>query len=227
MRFAYSLKQKVKIAVLLFFIMTCSILIRILEDKSVKNMNESFISLYNDRLVPAMDLYHIVENLYARRDMIENVLYSNAQAYQIDLRGNLARYNHNIDSLMNKYEKTYLVQQEKVQLEDLKKSLSAIITMEQRLVGNIYANQATAALELYESKGKKLFSSGTVQLTRLIDTQKQVGNEIITHTERIISGSKIYSNLQLALAILIGILIVGILFTSNVVNIRNDKYNLN
>ncbi len=99
--------------------------------------------------------------------------------------------------------------------------------MEQRLVGNIYANQATAALELYESKGKKLFSSGTVQLTRLIDTQKQVGNEIITHTERIISGSKIYSNLQLALAILIGILIVGILFTSNVVNIRNDKYNLN
>jgi hypothetical protein len=227
MRFAYSIQQKVKIAVLLFFIMTCSILIRILEDKSVKNMNESFISLYNDRLVPAMDLYHIVENLYARRNIIESVLYTNVQAHQLDLRGNLARYNRNIDSLVNKYEKTYLVQQEKVQLQDLKKNLKSIMTMEQRLVNHVYNNQSAVALNDYERQGKAMFSNATNYLTKLIDTQKQVGNEIITDTERIVSGSKIYSNLQLALAILIGILIVGILFTSNVVNIRNDKFNLN
>jgi hypothetical protein len=207
--------------------MTCSILIRILEDKSVKNMNESFISLYNDRLVPAMDLYHIVENLYARRNIIESVLYTKAEAYQLDLRGNLVRYNRNIDSLVNKYEKTYLVQQEKVQLQDLKKNLKDIMAMEQRLVSDIYNNQTPAAINRYERQGKAMFSNASNYLTKLIDTQKQVGNEIITDTERIVSGSKIYSNLQLALAILIGILIVGILFTSNVVNIRNDKYNLN
>lgn len=190
-------------------------------------MNESFITLYNDRLIPAMDLYHIVENLYARRSSIENVLYSNAPATDPGLRQNLSRYTHNIDSLVNKYEKTYLVQQEKVQLQDLKQNLNAILRMEQELVAQIYQNQGAAALKLYETKGKNLFSSATAHLTRLIDTQKQVGNEIIEHTERIVSGTKIYSNLQLALAILIGILIVGILFTSNVVNIRNDKYNLN
>lgn len=227
MRFAYSVKQKVKIAVLLFFIMTCSVLIRILEDKSVKNMNESFITLYNDRLIPAMDLYHIVENLYARRNIIESVLYSNAVADELGLKHNLSRYNHNIDSLLQKYEKTYLVQQEKVQLQDLKQNLSSILRMEQDLVSNIYNNQAAAALRLYEGRGKRMFSSATMHLTKLIDTQKQVGNEIIDQTEKIVSGTKIYSNLQLALAILIGILIVGILFTSNVVNIRNDKYNLN
>lgn len=212
---------------LLFFIMTCSVLIRILEDKSVKNMNESFITLYNDRLVPAMDLYHIVENLYARRNIIESVLYSNAAANELGLKQNLSRYNHNIDSLLQKYEKTYLVQQEKVQLQDLKQNLSLILRMEQDLVSNIYNNQAAAALALYERQGKRMFSSATMHLTKLIDTQKQVGNEIIEQTEKIVSGTKIYSNLQLALAILIGILIVSILFTSNVVNIRNDKYNLN
>lgn len=190
-------------------------------------MNESFISLYNDRLVPAMDLYHIVENLYARRNIIESVLYTKAEAYQLDLHGNLVRYNRNIDSLVNKYEKTYLVQQEKVQLQDLKKNLKDIMAMEQRLVSDIYNNQTPAAINLYERQGKAMFSNASNYLTKLIDTQKQVGNEIITDTERIVSGSKIYSNLQLALAILIGILIVGILFTSKVVNIRNDKYNLN
>lgn len=227
MRFAYSLKQKAKIAVLLFFIMTCSVLIRILEDKSVKNMNESFITLYNDRLIPAMDLYHIVENLYARRNSIENVLYSKAPATDRGLRQNLSRFTHNIDSLVNKYEKTYLVQQEKVQLQDLKQNLKGILRMEQELVAQIYNNQGASALQLYETQGKDLFSGANAHLTKLIDTQKQVGNELIEHTERIVSGTKIYSNLQLALAILIGILIVGILFTSNVVNIRNDKYNLN
>lgn len=227
MRFAYSLKQKVKIAVLLFFIMTCSVLIRILEDKSVKNMNESFVTLYNDRLIPAMDLYHIVENLYARRNIIENILYSRAAAIDLDLKQNLSRYNHNIDSLLKKYEKTYLVQQEKVQLQDLKQNLSSILAMEQKLVSNIYNNQAASALQIYENQGKRLFSSATMHLTKLIDTQKQVGNEINEQTEKIVSGTKIYSNLQLVLAIMIGILIVGILFTSNVVNIRSDKYNLN
>lgn len=227
MRFAYSLKQKVKIAVLLFFIMTCSVLIRILEDKSVKNMNESFITLYNDRLIPAMDLYHIVENLYARRNIIESVLYSSSAAEDLNLKQHLGRYNHNIDSLLKKYEKTYLVQQEKVQLQDLKENLRSMLLMEQRLVSNIYNNQASAALQLYENQGKGLFSKATSHLTKLIDTQKQVGNEIIEQTERIVSGTKIYSNLQLVLAILIGILIVGILFTSNVVNIKSDKYNLN
>lgn len=227
MRFAYSIKQKAKIAILLFFVMTCSILIRILEDKSVKNMNDSFISLYNDRLIPAMDLYHMVENLYARRNIIESVMYSAAKAQQLKLRDNLSEYNSNIDSLMKKYEKTYLVQQEKVHLQDLKKSLNATFLMEQDLVNHIYNNQPETALRIYESKGKPLFTKTTAHLSALVDTQKQVGNEIIEHTERIVSGTKLYSSLQIALAILIGILIVGILFTSNVVNIRNDKFNLN
>lgn len=227
MRFAYSIKQKVKIAVLLFFIMTCSILIRILEDKSVKNMNESFISLYNDRLIPAMDLYHIVDNLYARRSTLENVLYANGSAEAIGLQSRTGQYNHNIDSLLKKYEKTYLVQQEKVHLHDLKRDLQLALAVEKDVLYYIYNNETAAGRSLYELKGKDLFSKAATQLTRLIDTQKQVGNEIITHTERIVSGTKIYGNLQLALAILIGILIVGILFTSNVVNIRNDKFNLN
>lgn len=227
MRFAYSIKQKARIAILLFFVMTCSILIRILEDKSVKNMNDSFISLYNDRLIPAMDLYHMVENLYARRNIIESVLYSAAKAQQVNLRENLSEYNTNIDSLMKKYEKTYLVQQEKVHLQDLKKSLNVTLVMERDLVNNIYNNQPETALAIYESKGKPLFTKTTAHLSALVDTQKQVGNEIIEQTERIVSGTKLYSSLQIALAILIGILIVGILFTSNVVNIRNDKFNLN
>jgi len=227
MRFAYSIKQKFQIAVLLFFVMACSILIRILEDKSMSNMNASFVTLYNDRLIPAMDLYHIVDNVYSRKNMMESVVYANTSAEKVNLKGKLAVYNKNIDSLLSKYEKTYLVEQEKTHLKQLKQSLQSLLLMEQRLLSEIYRQESSAALALYESQAKPLFFKTTQHLTAMIDTQKQVGNEIIKHTENIVSGTKIYSNLQLALAILIGILIVGILFTSNVVNIRNDNFRMN
>jgi hypothetical protein len=207
--------------------MACSILIRILEDKSVNKMNASFISLYNDRLVPAMDLYHVVENVNARKNLIESVIYSNATVSQMNLKGKLTGYNANIDSLIRKYEQTYLVQQEKKDLMQLKQSLQRILLMEQKLLNYIHNQEAEMVLNFYETTGKQMFLNTTDHLSRLIDTQTKVGNDIIKQTERIVSGTKIYSNLQLALAIFIGVLIVGILFTSNVVNIRNDNFNLN
>jgi hypothetical protein len=227
MRFAYSLKQKFQIAVLLFFVMACSILIRILEDKSMSNMNASFVSLYNDRLVPAMDLYHIVDNVYSKKNLIESVVYTKTAAQEVNLRSRLGGYNKNIDSLLVKYEKTYLVKQEQLQLKDLKQNFQIMLKMEQQLLSQIYKQEKAAALTLYERDTEPIFLKTTAHLTAMIDTQKQVGKEIIKHTENIVSGTKIYSNLQLALAILIGILIVSILFTSNVVNIRNDNFRMN
>ena len=56
-----------KIAGLLFCIMACTLLIRFLEDKSVKNMNKSFVSMYNDRLIPATDLFFVAEHTYQKK----------------------------------------------------------------------------------------------------------------------------------------------------------------
>jgi hypothetical protein len=50
---------------------------------------------------------------------------------------------------------------------------------------------------------------------------------LIKDSEFAVSGTRIYSSLQLALAIIIGILIVAIVFASNVVKIPNDKFKLN
>ncbi|RYF20183.1 MAG: hypothetical protein EOO42_12885, partial [Flavobacteriales bacterium] len=58
--------------------MCCTLLIRFLEDKSVKKINESFISMYNDRLVPATDLYLIAENLYHKNTILQDALAENS-----------------------------------------------------------------------------------------------------------------------------------------------------
>jgi hypothetical protein len=227
MRFAYSLKQKVKIATLLFFVMTCSILITILEEKSINKMNESFRSLYNDRLIPAMDLFQVVEIVYSKKSLLEELIYrDNTKDLSISA-STLKRYNFTIDSLIGKYEKTFLVQKEKELLLLLKHQLSDLVATEQDIMQLLTSGNKSEANHLFEVSGQVTADRIVKNVSNLMRTQKQVGTEIITDTAFVVSGSRIYSNLQIALAVVIGILIVGILFTSNVVYIKNDKFNLN
>ena len=228
MRFAYSIKQKVKIASLLFCVMACTILIRFLEDKSVKDMNESFVSMYKDRLIPATDLFYVAQNTYAKRSLLESALYTqlggtNHRALVDQIEG----FHMVIDSLIKKYEKTFLVDQEKQHLIELKDRLDNTAKVDAQLLDLLGRKDFDKAGGLYENAGR-ISSDRTIQkLSELMGIQTRVGEELIRDSAYMVSGSKIYSALQVALAIVIGVLIVGIVFTSNVVKINNEKFNLN
>lgn len=229
MKFAYSIKQKMKIATLLFAIMACMILIRFLEDKSVKSMNESFVSMYNDRLVPATDLFYIAENVYAKRYALDSFLYYGTPelANVEQLKTQFLKLNAGIDTLIHKYEKTFLVKSEKEQLIALKNRLLSSIETEGNIIALSISHTLADGRKLYETVGRETSRKTLDKLTDLMRIQTQVGQELIQNSEFMVSRSNLYSTLQVALAILIGILIVGILSASNVVQIRNDKFNLN
>lgn len=229
MRFAYSIKQKMKIAVLLFCIMACTILIRFLEDKSVKSMNKSFVSLYNDRLVPATDLFYIAAYVDKKRSLLEESLYAPAARpiNEVDLRKKLSRINLSIDSLIKDYEKTFFVKQEKQKMAELKSWLKGHIATENKLLNVIATQGPDQARVVYDTFGRNAPGEIIQKLSELMRIQRQVGEELTKDTAFMVSGNKVYSSFQLGLAILIGILIVGIVFTSNVVKINEEKFNLN
>lgn len=217
-----------KIAVLLFAVMTCSILIRLLEDKSVADMNESFVSMYNDRLIPATDLFYVAEYIQEKRVFIEEAIYSDpSDVISGNLHIQISRYDASIDSLIAKYQKTFLVKQEKDQLIELKKRLYQSAQLESKALGLIMNHNKMGARDLYEQAGKKASKKAIEQLSALMGTQRTVGQELLKDSEFMVSGSKLYSTLQVTLAIFIGILIVGIVFTSNLVKINNEKFHLN
>jgi hypothetical protein len=228
MRFAYSIKQKMKIAVLLFCIMACTLLIRFLEDKSVKSMHESFVSMYNDRLIPATDLFYVAEIAYLKKSLFEEALYGPEHLFNpSELKDTLGRLNISIDSLITKYGRTFLVKQEKEQLSELQKGLLGTIGIEKKILAASAAKGMGQARKLYESEGRESSKTTIKKISELMNIQKQIGEELIRDSAFMVSGSKLYSAFQVALAIVIGILIVGIVFTSNVVKINNDKFNLN
>ena len=222
MKFAFSLKNKLKIAFLLFCIMCCTLLIRFLEDKSVNKINESFISMYNDRLVPATDLYFVAENLYHKNTILQDALVDN-ESHSSNSQSQIKKHNQKIDSVINKYELTLLVKQEKAFLKDLKIALN----IQEQLEGKILALTGNERKQIYESIGRTATAQTLTKLSALIKIQSKVGDELIRDSKIFVSGTKIYSTFQGILAVFIGIMIVSIISASNMVKIQNDKFNLN
>ncbi|WP_316736642.1 MCP four helix bundle domain-containing protein [Pedobacter aquatilis] len=222
MKFAFSIKNKIKIAFLLFCIMCCTLLIRFLEDKSVTKINDSFISMYNDRLVPATDLFFIAENLYHKNSLLQDAFGSD-KTNSSTIISKIEGHNRKIDSVINKYELTFLVKQEKAFLNDLKNALKTQHQMELQLF-NVAEDEAE---RIYETVGRKTFAQTLTQLSKLIKIQSKVGDELIKDSKIFVSGTKVYSFFQVLLAIAIGALIVNIVSASNVVKVQQDKFNLN
>jgi len=224
MKFAFSLRNKLKTAFLLFCIMCCTLMIRFLEDKSVEKINDSFISMYNDRLIPATDLYFIAENLYYKNAILQELLLGNDAAEGSTMLVNMNKHNRKIDSVINKYELTFLVKQEKNYLNEFKKALLVQQRIEAKMLNMASAEEGRS---IYESTGKKAVNQTLAKLSALIKIQSKVGNELIKGSRIFVSGTKVYSTLQVILAIVIGIMIVNIVSASNMVKITNDKFNLN
>jgi len=225
MKIAHTVKQKTTIAMLLFGVMGCTILIRVLEDKSIKDMNASFISLYNDRLIPATDLFYLAENIYAKRYILGTLIEQPELAPQ-DLVWRLKKHNTNINGLINKYEKTFLTPQEKQNLNELKTKLGQHEIIEKEIISK-NTIQPNHSKILFETSGLNSFNAISQELAELTQIQSKVGEELLKDTKYLVSGSNIYSAIQFALAIIIGILIVAIIFASNVVKTANQKFNLN
>jgi len=221
MKFAFSLKNKLKVAFLLFCIMCCTLLIRFLEDKSVTKINESFISMYNDRLVPATDLFFIAENLYHKNAILQDAFSNGIQPSGSIL--NISKHNRKIDSVINKYELTLLVKQEKAFLSDLKNALD----IQQKLEHKMLTLSGSEGKNVYELVGRSAATQTLNKLSALIKIQSKVGDELIKDSKIFVSGTKIYSTFQGILAVIIGIMIVSIISASNIVKIQNDKFKLN
>jgi len=227
MNLPFSYQQKIKIAILLFCIMVCTLFIRILEDKSLKSVSIAFSSMYNDRLIPATDLFKISEHLNAKRQLLDSYFHKTEDK---DISSSvlhlLETHNTSIAHLLKKYEETFLVSSEEKNLLALKKMLQENNTVETSLV----ASSST----LSEDERKKYYlnhQNSYAEILKSISTltkiQSKIGEELIKDSQKIIKGTELYATIQFILALTIGILIVSILSTSNIIKIKSEKFNLN
>ena len=227
MKWSYFIEQKIKVALLLSVVMFLVILTNIIERKNIGEINNSVRSIYEDRLVPATDLFSLTENLYNKRFLMESYLKDSYKGTEEQLSFNLKEHDKNIESLIAKYEKTYLVEQETKYLSEFKDKVKQYSSLERDILDLSKNNSKEAALNLYQTRGIDAHKKIIYQLSELNRIQSVIGNELIKDSKGVVASSNLLSTLQIALAIITGIIIIVLIFSSRIVSRTNKKFHLN
>lgn len=227
MKWTFVIQQKLKVALLLACIMALVVISSLLERQNMKRINNGFTSIYTDRLVPAIDLFYLNEHIYQKQLLLTNFLSAPGHAPTTQIRETLLRYNYLIDSLITDYEKTYLVRKESEYLGAFKLSLRDLKMLEESALSLYEHNSIQAAIQLFSQKSTMLFAQITEQMSVLIKIQSTVGSELFKDSKSIVDSSHILSTLQIVIAVIIGMIVQVLVFSSKLINRSNDKYKLN
>jgi len=226
MKWTYFIKQKIKVAFLLFCIMACTILIRVLEDKNVKNITNSLLSLYDDRLIPASDIFYMAEHLHAKRYLILNFMSSPSPSQLQALDSQLKPHSLAIDSLLKKYSETYLVAQEKQYLDSFKELLTKYRGLEKQLL-EMPLSEILQKTGQFKKESEIALGNAISKLSELEKLQTQVGRELMADAQFVVSGTKLFSVLQIGLSIVIGVMVVVLVLESKSVVKKQQPFNMN
>jgi hypothetical protein len=226
MKWTFVIQQKLKVAVLLGVVMCVVVLFNIILQKNISDINNSVNSIYEDRLIPATDIFYLSENLHHRQLLVEQFLFRDGSDIEF-LKASLDQHNRKMDALIQKYEKTYLVKEESMFLEKFKRSVENYSGLESRILALSAAQQKPGAIKLYEASGRASIESTINQLTSLTTIQSSVGEKLVNDTKGIVATSNFLSDLQLVLAIVIGLMITSLVISSKIINQPQAKFRWN
>ncbi|PWG80188.1 MCP four helix bundle domain-containing protein [Pararcticibacter amylolyticus] len=226
MNWTFAIQQKIKAAAILFGIMLMIVIFSFLERKNMADINKSVTSIYNDRLVPATDIFYLSEHLYGKRFLLEQFLLTNKSNLG-EVQAQLDKHNQEISELITRFEKTYLVDEESRYLKNLKNTVLSYNRLEADILTLSNRESKKAALALYESKGRNNLQDGIRQLALLTRVQTNVGSQLIKDSNGKVASSSMISNLQIILSIVTGLVVISLVFASRISSKPEQNYHLN
>lgn len=226
MKWTLAIRQRHKVAVLLASVMALVLITVVVERKNMNDISQSVASIYNDRLVPASDIFDLTEQFYNKRFLIEKYLETESESV-VELRSQLNQHDKEISALVAKYEKTYLVSDESKGIEEIKARIGQYQQLEKKVIALSGSETRSKALLYYKAEAKPVLQAVLIQLSRLSDVQIEVGSELLKKSAGIAAMSRMLLTIQIVLSVVIGMMIVALVNTSRMVASDSTNYNLN
>ncbi|MCF2494242.1 MCP four helix bundle domain-containing protein [Dyadobacter chenhuakuii] len=233
MKWSFVIQQKLKAAMLLGGIMALIILATLLSRRNMDGIDKSFSSIYQDRLIPATTIIYLTENLYGKRLSLEEYLLTNGTGNKNEIRAQLSTHNKNIDSLIKAFEQTYLVDEEARSLTAFKNEVHRYTALEKSILGLYNAGAQEEGKRLFAGVGANTFKNTITNLNELTNIQSSIGKDLMKESKSDIASFGIISFLQIALAVVIGLMLLVLIQNSSIVNKpkisgqKNQYFNLN
>lgn len=217
MKWTYSIQNKTTAALLLAFVLGLTLLTNLLERNRFRQLERSFSSMYEDRLMAENYLFHLYENLKNREDLLENV---GTQGVNEIMSQKLDQFRAQRSELVAKYAETYLTEEEAKEFSALNQELAYINELEQSISSRQYnGNIPATLLRRHDEVTTQAFAT----LSALNDIQPREGALLRNQSEKIILGSVSTSHFEMAILIVIGIIIQALIFSAKTIQPMNQK----
>lgn len=227
MKWSFVIQQKMKAAGLLGAIMILVLGTTLLSKNNMNGIDKSFSSMYQDRLIPAIDMVHLTENLYRKRLLVERYLLAEQDVPLGEVASQLAVHNTHIDSLVRAFEKTYLVEEESKSLLAFRDRAGEYAGMERAILGLCKSGDRDAGVALFEGEGAALFQRTIIRLNELTQIQSLEGKELVRKSHSDAMQSEFLSMFQICMVVIIGLIILGLIRGAKIINMEKQPFHLN
>jgi hypothetical protein len=190
MKWAFSVKNKVKAACLFATLTVLLLLANLVGQNNVAALDKTLTSLRNDRLLPATFAHEINNLLYENKFMMAN----NSSSEKI--KSNL----HDIETLVGKYEATNLTPDEAAQWAVFRLQLKSF-----SLLTN--GQEQTALRDAY-------FTQIQRSLDHLVNIQVAESSRLMESGKRVVSANVLLSNFVTRLCLVFGLITLVLLNTN-------------
>lgn len=222
MKWAYQIRRKFSVALLLAAIFAVMFAKNILNRHNFLELGASFSSVYEDRLVVESYIYRLSDHLFRKKIMIDTCK-GTASAQHV--MRNMEAYNASMGALLELYEKTNLTEEETSVFKLFKEEVAKIKELEEVYLGTVAGGYASSS-----AKGMidSYFDEAVKNLDHLSGIQLSEGKILKDHTKKIIAGASLLTQFERAIVIMIGLLIMVLMLESRSVWTKaSAKHGLN
>jgi len=176
------------------------------EDIYVENLRFDCGSLYRDRLMPAIILFRLGDQIHNKREALEEYLHGDVGATEPSLDYRLGQHDAAIQGYIDQIKRTYLVDEESRLLTQLQDALSSYNKKESDLIRRHRGGEKVT----YGAELREAFSLVRTELVALTKVQEDVGQEL--NQDSLASASHVTSLLyfQLGVTFILGLLASGL-----------------
>ncbi len=206
MKWTYLLSQKFKVAVSLTVIIVMVLMTNFLNKRHFGELQQSFSSVYEDRLLVQIYIYKIANQLHEKKQLWNDIDHNNISS--------ILALDENIDSsvhtLIEDYENTVLTEKESILFSQLKEKLAELSILEKSIFSQVGQPDYLKA----SGKASEMLDEISTNLDQLSNIQQEEGLRLIDKSKQIVASSKMASKVELIILIVIGLVVQALLFSS-------------
>lgn len=200
MKWAYSIRSKWKVSLLLAVVMVLVMVNNLVERRHLKSLKNDFKEIYQDRLLAEGYIFQVYDHLYHKSELL---MLKNFENGHFRNPVELGSHQRMVSQLMQQYGETYLTSDEQSYYEDLKSQLEQLQVAENKLLAGIELPDPQHDIDQIRSITRKCMTT----LTALSAIQLSEGKVLERRSSKTFMGSISTSHFEMSILIFIALMI--------------------